>query len=258
MVEALNNFYDMVGNKPEVNGTITRMANLMISEGVTPVSLEIALRRCVKECGGFPARMPQIMERIPGLEVPKIEAEMRAAWDVLMKFVSKRLRWNEDRTYAYVDEEASRVCRRCEKTVCGNECETCGARGRDLKYSELTDRILDTVRRTGGWSVYLVMDPQDFPHQQKRFFEEYEAWTAVERILPDLDKILQLQPAAKLRLLKPMDPAKVMAAAQAPTFNMKRVPNPLSDAQLRDRREMLMQQAELLKTKAAPRSGPDA
>jgi hypothetical protein len=237
-----------MGHMPEEDGALTGMAKALCKDHSLD-SIELALERCMKECR-FPVRLPDIFIRIPGAEVPEIEAEMRAAWDVLIKFVNKRCRWND----GYFDGENSHVfSARVEP----------GA-------PELPHRITDTVRRTGGWAAYLRMEPSDFPFQQKRFFEEYKAWAAVERVLPDLAKALQL-PEAQIEQLtgsRTMDNAArnpaVSSNLDSPvkTSTPKSVPEPPTSEQLRDRREMLCQQAETLKEKRTRRSqaqsGPDA
>jgi hypothetical protein len=164
-------------------------------------------------------------------ESGKLDAEMRAAWDVLVKFVGKWCRWGEDYAHAYVEQGAP----------------------------ALTARIVDSVRRTGGWGAYLILSytdetrARDATFQQKRFYEEYQAWTAVERILPDLSKVLQLPESKKLLLVKPMVPVKNPDAVKQSdaTSVAERIPEPLTDVELGDRREMLRQQAAALAKKTA-------
>jgi len=105
-----------------------------------------------------------------------VDADMRAAWDVVTKHVAKWGRWNCERDYAYLETGAP----------------------------ELPERIADTVRRTGGWTVYLAMDVDSFPFQQKRFFEEYKAWMRTEQSALNLS-----------RLLPPAVDVKQLAAAKA-------------------------------------------
>jgi hypothetical protein len=228
-------FYGIMGHMPEEDGALTGMATALCADHSVE-TIGLALNRCMRECR-FPVRLPDIFLRIPGSEVPKIEAEMRAAWDVLIQFVNKWCRWND----GYFDGENSHVVSaRIEP----------GA-------PELPQRITDTVRRTGGWATYLRMEPCDFPFQQKRFFEEYQAWLAVERVLPDLAKVLQL-PEAQIKQLtgsRTMDNAAQKSTAASnldvpvKTPAPKSVPEPLTSEQLRDRREMLRQQVETLKAK---------
>lgn len=147
----------------------------------------------------------------------KINAEMRAAWDVLIKFVDKWARWNSFYSQAHIESGAP----------------------------TLPQRITDSVRRSGGWAAYLGMEPDDFPFVQKRFFEEYKAWTAVNLALPDLAKLLESSPAGKtIQLLKPMER---LPSKPNPVIPVKRCPPPPADVEIADRREMLRQQADALK-----------
>lgn len=95
---------------------------------------------------------------------------------------------------------------------------------RSSEPSKLAQRILDTVRRTGGWRAYKCMTNDDFPFQQKRFLEEYEAWTAVEQIAPS--KLLTEMPRLQL-VAKPMDPPRVAEPRaqqpEAPAFKPKSI-----------------------------------
>jgi hypothetical protein len=172
-------------------------------------------------------------------ESGKLDAETRAAWDVLLRFVDKWCRWND----GYFDGESGHVVSaRVEE----------GA-------PQLPQRIVDTVRRTGGWAVYLRMEPRDFPFQQKRFFDEYKAWIRVEHALPDLAKVLQLPespaPAQPKQLAAPIIDADYIKPFPPPT----KVPEPLTSEQLRDRREMLRQQIETLKAKRGrPEETPES
>lgn len=176
--------------------------------------------------------VPQVSElrRLALADEPgKLDAEMRAAWDVLIKFVNKWCRWND----GYWDGEASHVVSaRVEE----------GA-------PQLPQRIVDTVRRTGDWAVYLRMELRDFPFQQKRFFEEYQAWVAVERVLPDLAKMLQL-PEARVKQLtgsKTMDntaqestpPSRIDEPVKIQT--PKSVPEPLTEFQWAERKRHAQQ-----------------
>jgi hypothetical protein len=148
------------------------------------------------------------------------EAEARKAWDVLMQFVNK-----------FVGND-----------VYGNYGPEHGWYPKT--FPQLNPQILDTVRRTGGWRAYSCMTNDDFPFQQKRFFEEYEVWTAVQHI--DASKLLTQTPALQL-----VGNEKRMSAAPQletlPTPLAKRIPELLTESQLRDRREMLRQQTATLR-----------
>ncbi len=123
-------------------------------------------------------------------ESGNVDADMRAAWDLLIKHVAKWGRWNCERDHAYLETGAP----------------------------VLPQRIADSVRRTGGWTLYLAMDADSFPFQQKRFFEEYKAWTRTERAAVDLARLL---PAADVKQLVA---AKIMQAAPPATVDTKGEP----------------------------------
>ncbi len=44
----------------------------------------------------------------------------------------------------------------------------------------MPQRIRDTIRRVGGWRAIVNPSPDDYPHVQRRFYEEYRAWEATE------------------------------------------------------------------------------
>jgi hypothetical protein len=146
------------------------------------------------------------------------DAEARKAWDLLTRFVTK-----------YVSND-----------VHGNYGPQHGWYPKS--FPKLSERILDCVRRTGGWKVYACMDVHDMPFIQKRFFEEYAAWTAVERIT-DNSKLIETIPEFKQLVARSMEqPKPITATGPKP----KPVLQPLTESQVKDRREMLRQQTEKL------------
>lgn len=153
-------------------------------------------------------------------------AEARLAWEQLEAFVRK-----------YVD--------------CDVEGRFGPEHGSYDNYPKLSDRILDTVHRTGGWRVYKRLTDDDFPFQQKRFFEEYAAWT-IERQIPT-DRLLTTNPLKQLggEVVKR---ARLNYPKPVP-HTIKPIPHPMTDAEMRDRREMLRQQAEAIKKR---QTGGDA
>jgi hypothetical protein len=156
------------------------------------------------------------------------DAESRKAWEVVISFAGKWVQ-SDPAGGGYV---VSRGVRSSEPPT-------------------LSQQIIDTVRRTGGWPTYKCMTNDDYPFVQKRFFEEYAAWVAVEQIV--LGKLLtempQLQLAAKPMDPRPADCTRKVNSGDIPTLKRRATLEPLTEAQLRDRREMLRQQAEFLKQK---------
>jgi hypothetical protein len=181
IVRTLNGFYDLVGHKPEELGTLGKMAAYFLAKGITLAQVAAALNLCVEQCR-FPVRLPDIMQRIPGYEVPAIEAEGRAAWDTVIKFVEKYVGCNAEGRYG--PEHGT-------YGAWGAPDEASGKPKHPARYPQLPQRMLDVVRRTGGWVQYKRMTEDDQPFQQKRFFEEYMAWTAVELAM-DFGKLLTM------------------------------------------------------------------
>ncbi len=198
LVVKLAGFYGVVGSRPDEHGALALMAEIL-TQSAPDEEIDGALTRCARECR-YPIRLPDILQRIQGQEIPQLEAEGRKAWDLVTSFVSK---W-------------------VQSDVEGRYVITRGARSSEP--SKLAQRILDTVRRTGGWRAYKCMTNDDFPFQQKRFVEEYEAWTAVEQIAPS--KLLTEMPRLQL-VAKPMDPPRVeeprAQQPEAPAFKPKSI-----------------------------------
>jgi hypothetical protein len=185
--------------------------------------LAIAFQHARRQCRFFP-KIAELRELAGASPRQNDDAEMRKAWDVLIRFVSKYV--SNDVYGSYGPEHGW-----YSKT-----------------FPQLSDRLLATVRRTGGWKVYARMTDEDFPFQQKRFFEEYQAWAAVENLDPG-HILTTLSAAIAQRRLAPVMPIKPEAErkpAQVPLVQPKPIPAPPTDAQLRDRREMLRQQAATL------------
>jgi len=230
LVAKLARFFSVVGSRPDEPGALALMAEIL-TQSATDEEIDGALTRCARE-RRYPIRLPDILQRIQGQEIPQLEAEGRKAWDLVTSFVSK---------WVQADVE-------------GNYQITRGVRSSDPP--KLAQRILDTVRRTGGWRAYKCMTNDDFPFQQKRFLEEYEAWTAVEQIVPS--KLLSEMPRLQL-VAKQMDPLRITEPKQeqpeASTIKSKSIPEPLTDAQIRDRRQILQQQIAALTNHADSKGG---
>lgn len=211
-----------MGNTPEGDGALSQMAALILRVTSDEAALNHALERCALECTRYAIRLPHILSRIPGHEIPDSEAEMRRAWDVLMAFVSK-----------YVGND-----------VYGSYGPEHGWFPRS--YPKLEQRVLDVVRRSGGWKSYKRMSDEDFPFVQKRFFEEYAAWTAVEQVDPGrlLAQMPRLQLVAKMEP-EPAPPVKRDPKQERPAVPVRPVPRELSDAEWEDRRQLARQQAKV-------------
>jgi hypothetical protein len=179
--------------------------------------LAVAFHRARRECRFFP-KIAELRELAGASREQEQDGEVRKTWDVLQTFVRKYV--SNDVYGTYGPEHGW-----YPKT-----------------FPQLSDHILDTVRRSGGWKTYKCMTDEDFPFVQKRFFEEFLAWTAVERV--DLGHMLTAVPESK-RLMAPAIPVEANPAKGC-RFKPKPISQALTDAQLRDRREMLKQQLATL------------
>jgi hypothetical protein len=183
----------------------------------------LGVGRAVRELEWFPK--PAKLRELAGAEgsVTDQDARAREAWDSMIQFVAK-----------YVGND-----------VYGNYGPEHGWYPKT--FPDPGQKISDTVRRTGGWRTYKCMTKEDFPFTQKRFLEEYAAWTAVEQIssTKSLPQITRLQLVSK-----PMTTSKVSLPRTEPTevpvLKAKPITVPMTDAELCDRRKLLRQQAELL------------
>lgn len=140
-----------------------------------------ALTRCRREIrgkNGFPPvlTIADVFDRAGVASEGQVEdSECRAAWDVVQRYVTRHVVRNPEGVYE-------------ERDFVGN-------RGR-VPRPELVQRIRDTVRRVGGWQAVVNPSPDDYPHVQRRFYEEYRAWAATEyaatRLLrvPGLERLM--------------------------------------------------------------------
>jgi hypothetical protein len=62
----------------------------IIGQSATDEQIAHALTRCARECK-YPVRLRDILQRIPGQEVPDPEAQARAGWDRAVKFVRREV-----------------------------------------------------------------------------------------------------------------------------------------------------------------------
>jgi len=171
--------------------------------------IRLSVGRAVRELEWFPK--PSKLRELAGAEGSAInqDAEARAAWDTVTRFCSK-----------YVSND-----------VHGNYGPEHGSYN---DFPKLADRILDSVRRSGGWKTYKCATSEDFPFLQKRFFEEFQAWTAVEHV--DSSKLLTEMPMLHL-VAKSMDIPKseLQPAPMARKIEVKRVQEAPTPEQMRDR-----------------------
>lgn len=188
-------------------------------------ALMLAFGRVRRELDFYP-QVSEIRRLALMDEATKLDSETRLAWDYTLALVGKWGRWGEDYCSAYIDHEAPAI----------------------------PARVADTVRRTGGWGAYLGLSytnddrRRDAAFQQKRFFEEYQAWDAVKSAEQNFPALAAPKEVKRLAEVKRIDAPR---SKPSPVIEMKPRPIlsqvPLSGAELADRREMLRQQAETLK-----------
>ena len=208
----------------EAMGETMTLARLKIYAGdlvdINQTALEIAFQRARRECHFFP-KIAELRKFAGTGEGNQEDAEARRSWDVVMDFVRKYV---GNDIYGHYGPE----------------------HGWYTRWPILSDRILDTVRRIGGWKVLACITNENFPFVQKRFFDEYKAWTAVEKV--DLNELIQEMPRLHLaaETMDSPESAGLCGQSKAKKHEHAKRTKPLSEGQLRDRREMLREQAAKL------------
>lgn len=154
-------------------------------------AIACALTRCRREIrgkNGFPPALTiaDVFDRAGVVTDGEAEeAECRAAWDALQSYVRRHVVRNPEGVYE-------------ERDFVGN-------RGR-VPRPELAQRIRDTMRRVGGWQAIVNPSPNDYPHVQRRFYEEYRAWTATEYAATRLAGVPALEQLAATMTMPTLPP----------------------------------------------------
>lgn len=177
LINKLARFYSVMGNAPDEPGALSLMAEIIGQSG-TDEQIAEALTRCTRECK-YPVRLPDILQRIPGNEVPHREAQARAAWDLVVKFVRREVYTNP------TDGDG----------VCINQClsPSCTIRGTHYKDAHLPQQLRDVVRRVGGWPAVSLAVTQNDPFVKKEFLAEWQAYQAVENVQHSLTGIINVE-----------------------------------------------------------------
>jgi hypothetical protein len=184
----------------------------MYVEGLADLSddqIRLCIGRAMSELRWFPK--PAELRELAGAAGSSVDrdAESRKAWEVVLSFAAKWVQSDPEGCYVI-------------------------SRGvRSSQPPQLSQQILDTVHRTGGWRAYKTMSQDDYPHQQNRFSEEYAAWAAVEQIVPS--KLLMEMPKFQL-VAKPMEQqrAEVLPTTSRRPIAVKRETEPRSPEQVRE------------------------
>ena len=127
--------------------------------------IQLGLTRCRREIGGNgyapTLTIKDVLDRAGVVAQDKVDnAECRAAWDALLLHGSKHIVADPEGCYG-------------PRHYFGMKTEMPG----------LEQRTTDALRRIGGWKVIKTMTEDDYPHVQRRFYEEYCAWEATETAL---------------------------------------------------------------------------
>lgn len=181
--------------------------------------LKQAVSRAIKERDFFP-RISEL-RKLAGVDAEEQkDAEALKAWDVLLRYVNTWI--HPDPQGAYGPEQGCRP----------------------YPPPQLEQCILDCARRVGGWRRLKTASEADLPFLKKDFLEEYRSWESVERV--DVSHMLKAQPTLQLKSMDPAPPRPRPVRLEHSAEKHKPVYEPLSDVQVRDRREMLRQQAALV------------
>ncbi len=179
--------------------------------------LERALWRARRELNFFP-KIAEIRERAGADPEECQDAEAHRAWGVVVLYSDKWV--HADPQGCYVPQQGCR----------------------SGQPPQLDQRTLDCVRLLGGWKRLKTASEDDVPFLKKDFIEEYKRWDAVARI--DIAHLIEAVPEVKRLVAKPINlPTPAAPQEQRQRSKIKPVDEPLTPVQIRDRREMLRQQA---------------
>ena len=99
IVQMLTSFYAVMGNAPEVVGSLNAMAGALLEEGATVTQVREALRRCRRE--KFPVRLPHILENLPGHGADDGRPGPELAWSMCPRSDEQSVVWTEEMATAY-------------------------------------------------------------------------------------------------------------------------------------------------------------
>lgn len=178
--------------------------------------LEPVFYKLRRETTVFP-QVPEIREAALGNE----QTEALAAWEEAIRFCSK-----------YVD------------------CDPFGNFGPEhgwyKSWPRLSDRILQTVRMTGGWRSLKLMDDNDEPFLRKRFLEAYEHALDVIALPAGILSLPALPEPARKKL-----PMPSVQPVPAPTIEQIAKPffTSISNDEWKRRRDEQIEQARKVREK---------
>jgi len=191
--------------------------------------LEMAFQRARRECKFFP-KIAELREFADGSLEDQCKVEAEAAWTFAMNYLK---RWGVERLPLYQG-------------------------GNLIEAPPLLARIEYALRRVGGLRGLNQVTEDSRPFMFKDFCEAYKQAPIAESQAP----MLQERFGAKLligetkQLAARVDiPRSSARLAAVVPFKPKRIPEAPTDAQVRDRREMLRQQVESLRKSASANGG---
>jgi hypothetical protein len=128
---------------------------------LTLEGLTTAFTRARRELRFFP-KIAELRQLAGASDAEQRDAEARAAWQLVTDLLDRHVRSDVHGGYHLVEDPY----------------------GLGWKLPELSDRVLSTVRRVGGWRTLKCMTSEDYPFVQKRFYEEYRASDAISAFDP--------------------------------------------------------------------------
>jgi hypothetical protein len=190
--------------------------------------LSAAFRRARHELKFFP-RIAELRELALGSAADNRDAEALRAWETATDFADT---WVCSDVYG--------------RYVVDGGCRT-------EQPPQISERILHAVRACRGWRAFKCRTPENEAFLRKDFLAAYQLAPTMDTV--PLDRLLTVAPERNLlEMPKPPRSAPAIqtpATVEPPKFVIKRIPEPLTEAQIRDRREMLQQQkAQVLKRSA--------
>jgi hypothetical protein len=188
-----------------------------LASDLTREQLQIALTRARRELRFFP-KISELRELAGASVDEQQQIEAEAAWQFVNRYLRK---WG---VVVYENEQRPR----------------------------LPSRIEYAVRRIGGLEGLNQITEESRPFKFRDFCEAYRQAPLADMMTPQLEalfgdhKLLSAVTAPKQ--LKNAATTETTHRPQIATMAIKRIPEPLTSVQLRDRRALLKQQAEQLKT----------
>lgn len=246
----LSNFYAVMGNPPEVVGALNGMAGALLDESATVEQVAIALKACRRV--QFPVRLPHILERLPGHGTDDGRLGVEAAWAMCPRTEEVSVVWTTEMA------EAFGLCR--PLLLVGDDI---GAR---MVFKEQYPQIVARARGQNAaiqWVPSLGWDPNDRVRALSEAIEKKRI-TLVQAygLLGESqqDELLSQLPVGERKLLtgKVQPNMAILSGFQKTLVALKEncgmpelTPRPervaLTDEQLVARKQMLLEQAEILR-----------